>query len=162
MKKVVALEGAMTEQGMMQERCGHGRHYKEVCPECDAEKAEVEPQAPAADEQFQEWALSVLRSEDLMSWKVKDGEPYCWIGEKTITFTFSEHVGDCASWLHEIAHALYPYPEKADPSLPEPNYYHGGNWAATFGKLVQKYMVATSVVATRDARIVEREAEEKL
>ncbi|MGA3168354.1 MAG: hypothetical protein ABSF14_19810 [Terriglobia bacterium] len=84
---------------------------------------------------FEKWSHAVLVAEGLADWKVEEGEPYCWLKSRTIHFRGEDPV----LFLHEVAHALYPHMEPAVEGH-DPNYYHGGNWAATFGKLVTKYM----------------------
>jgi hypothetical protein len=101
---------------------------------------EPQKEAKPATPQFEQWCRGVLTQEGLADWTVKPGEAYCWISQKIIVFDFERYAGDYALWLHEISHALYPHAETASPGLPTANYYHGGEWAATNGRLVQKYM----------------------
>ena len=78
------------------------------------------------------WRQYVLEQEGLAGWKVVDGEPHCLLESKIIeVWTNSNEV----AFLHEVAHALYPHTEG-----PFDNHYHGGNWAAVFSRLVNKYM----------------------
>jgi hypothetical protein len=85
--------------------------------------------------EMRQWALQVLAREGLGQWTVRPGEAYCWLQERAITFDFDRNTGNWALFLHEVAHALYPQPEG-----PRQNHYHGGQWAAKFGELVNRYM----------------------
>jgi len=87
-------------------------------------------------ESMQSWARLVLDAEGLSDWTVKPGEAYCWIDDRVITFDFERYIGNYSLFLHEVAHALYP--NKEGPLL---NHYHGGEWAAVYGKLVNRYMM---------------------
>lgn len=91
-------------------------------------------------ENMQSWTRSVLDAEGLTDWTVKSGEAYCWIDDRVITFDFERYIGDSALFLHEVAHALLPRPE--GPLL---NHYHGGEWAAVYGRLVNRYMIPREV-----------------
>jgi len=82
------------------------------------------------------WARSILDAEGLSDWTVRSGEAYCWIDARTIAFDFERYTGNYSLFLHEVAHALYPYKEG-----PLGNHYHGGEWAAVYGKLVNRYMM---------------------
>ena len=84
---------------------------------------------------MEQWAANVLVQEGLPDWTVKPGEAYCWFKSKTITFDFQRYASNYALFLHEVAHALVPEPEGELK-----NHYHGGNWAAKFGELVNRYM----------------------
>ena len=90
---------------------------------------------------YEAWCRMVLEAEGLGDWTITPGEAYCWIHSKTFTFDFVRYEGDYAAWLHEIAHAIHPYPEKTCLCRTDPNYYHGYHWSAKFTALVQKYMV---------------------
>ena len=77
-----------------------------------------------------------MAQEGLAGWQVKPGEAYAWLEQKTITFDFKGCAGNHALFLHEVAHALHPYPEGE-----QRNHYHGGHWAAKYGELVNKYLI---------------------
>ena len=79
-----------------------------------------------------EWRRGVLRREGLEEWRVEDGEPYCWVPIKVIKVWAGSRP---AVFLHEVAHALYQQPEG-----PMRNHYHGGGWAAEYGRLVDRYL----------------------
>lgn len=102
---------------------------------------------------FSAWCLWVLKNELGSDWHVKPGEPYCWLKRKVITFDFKIYNGDYAAWLHEIAHAKHPHPEKICPHRKHANYYHGYHWAAKFKSLVCKYLITRHfVMAKQKAR----------
>ena len=82
------------------------------------------------------WARSVLDAEGLSDWVVRHGEAYCWIKDHAIAFDFERHGRDYALFLHEVAHALVPRPEGYFL-----NHYHGGDWAAAYGRLVNRHTV---------------------
>ena len=73
-----------------------------------------------------------MEREGLGDWKVADGEAYCWKSIKTINVEIDSGP---AIFLHEVAHAIYQEPEG-----PLHNHYHGGQWAAEYGRLVDAYM----------------------
>ena len=82
---------------------------------------------------YDAWRRHVLEQEGLGYWNIAEGEPYCWIGSKNImVYPDSDEV----AFLHEVAHALYPYLE----TLGKGQHFHGSQWGSTFGKLVRKYM----------------------
>jgi len=81
---------------------------------------------------LREWRLGILEKEGLEEWKVRDGEPYCWTPIETVKVWTGSRP---AIFLHEVAHALYQQPEG-----PMHNHYHGGNWAAEYGRLVDTYL----------------------
>ena len=82
-----------------------------------------------------DWQRMILEREGLGAWLVKHGEPYCWF--KTKVIHFDENSDDHALFLHEVAHALAPLPEKFGKG----QHYHGGAWSSEFGRLVRTYMV---------------------
>jgi hypothetical protein len=73
---------------------------------------------------FKDWAKAVLREEGLSDCTMKSSEAYCWIDRKVIQFEGSS--ADYVLFLHEVAHALYPYSETLGKGEP----YHGGYWSA--------------------------------
>jgi len=86
-----------------------------------------------AAKKVERWSRSVLEAEGLGDWTIVYGEPYCWMGSKRImVYPSTGHVG----FLHEVAHALYPFPETLDKG----QHFHGSQWGSAFGRLVDKYM----------------------
>ena len=83
----------------------------------------------------------ILYAEGLGDWEIAEGEAYCWIESKTIKIPKRTRL---SSFLHEVAHALNPHPEG-----PCENHYHGPRWAATYGRLVNKYMTVKNADAWR-------------
>jgi hypothetical protein len=79
------------------------------------------------------WRTDVLANEKLSDWEINiatDG--YCWRDTKTIQLPAD---ASPSLFLHEVAHALVPEPEGSMR-----NHYHGGNWAAEYGRLVDRYL----------------------
>lgn len=79
----------------------------------------------------------ILEAEGLGDWTVGKGEAYCWNSLKTIKVPERAQL---QSFLHEVAHALTPEPEG-----PWQNHYHGPKWAATYGRLVNRYMTLKNI-----------------
>lgn len=79
------------------------------------------------------WQRKILDLEGLSEWKVEEGEAYCWRDIKIIKIPLA-----CtdALFLHEVAHAIYPYAEGD-----QLNHYHGAQWALKFERLVSKYLI---------------------
>jgi len=120
-----------------------------------AKQAEIEAltaqlarmKAPVSEER--QFFHSILIAEGLSDWSVQSGEAYCYISLKIIKVP-----EDCVMslFLHEVAHALYPEPEGEMK-----NHYHGGNWASTYGNLVNKWMRFDQQLAARAAEPKEAE-----
>ena len=94
----------------------------------------AENESGAPELTMREWQRQVLDAEELSDWTIKiAADGYCWKESKTIQIT-----ADCSpAWfLHEVAHALYQEPEG-----PLQNHYHGGEWASTYARLVDAYLV---------------------
>ncbi len=105
------------------------QHPKEYLQRCLRPKDEMQD----APDHVNRWRRYVLDNEGLGDWIIVIGEPYCWIQQKHImVYPSTDHVG----FLHEVAHALYPYPE----TLGKGEHFHGSQWGSTFGSLVKKYM----------------------
>jgi hypothetical protein len=81
------------------------------------------------------WRRSILEAEGLGDWTLEiKADAYCWLKDHMIQLPPN---ASPSLFLHEVAHALHPEPEG-----PMKNHYHGGGWAAAFGRLVDKYLVA--------------------
>ena len=81
-----------------------------------------------------DWMRHVLAAEGLNDWTIRlAADGYCWTQTKVIQIPAN---ASCSLFLHEVAHALYQEPEG-----PMQNHYHGGEWSATYGALVDKYMM---------------------
>lgn len=92
------------------------------------------------DPQVRAWREMVLDKEGLSQdgWTLVHGEPYCWAeGKEIMIYPDTKDY----LFLHEVAHALYPYPE----TLGLGKHFHGSQHASTFGKLVDKYMETRKV-----------------
>jgi len=87
-----------------------------------------------------EWRRSVLSAEGLTDWKLSvAADPYCWLESKTIQLPED---ASPSLFLHEVAHALHPYPEP----FGEGKHYHGGGWAMVYGRLIDTYMTVRLTV----------------
>jgi len=91
---------------------------------------EAAAKAPLPDEK---WRTAVLAAEGLSDWTIKiAADAYCWRSVRVIQLPAD---ASPSLFLHEVAHALHQEPEGTLK-----NHYHGGQWAAEFGRLVDRHL----------------------
>jgi hypothetical protein len=99
------------------------------------------------------WHRHVLDGEGLSDWQVElsTAGGYCWMNQKLIQL--NQHSDQpIAGFLHEVAHALHPEYEYICNVCKIGHHYHGGGWADTFGRLVNKYMTPKTHIVEQSER----------